>query len=116
MNNESKANYHITDRDEFNQVCIEDQKMNFPEFEKFMHDYLLSQPKETMVFQECWIEDKQVEIGDVRTVQVNFLDHNSNNYIRLWGAKKNDDNQVVKIKVDAIDLETKEVIYERLLA
>lgn len=116
MNNEPKASYHITDFDDFNHLCNENKGLDFPEFEKIMNEYILSQPRETMVFQECWIEDKQTDSGEVRTVQVNFLDHNTSNYIRLGGAKKNDDDQVIKIKVDAIDFETKEVVYERQLA
>lgn len=116
MNNEPKASYHMTDFNDFHEICIENGELNFPEYEKIMQDYLLSQPRETMVFQECWIEDKEAEIGEVRTVQVNFLDHKTENYIRLWGAKKNENNEVIKMKVDAIDIETKEVVYERELA
>ncbi|ARI75969.1 hypothetical protein [Halobacillus mangrovi] len=116
MNNEPKASYHTTDFNDFNHVYIKHKELEFPEFEKIMNDYILSQPRETMEFQECWIEDKQMENVEVRTVQVNFLDHNTNNYIRLWGAKKNDDGQVIKMKVDALDFETKEIVYERQLA
>ncbi|WP_226577633.1 hypothetical protein [Halobacillus litoralis] len=113
---DSKANYHITKFHDFQSVCIENDGLAFPEFKKIMEDYILSQPKETMVFQECWIEDKQKDDMEVRTVQVNFLDHKTKNFIRLWGAKKNEDHQVLHMKVDALDIETKEVVYERQLA
>ncbi|MGP4063165.1 hypothetical protein [Halobacillus sp. H74] len=116
MNKEPKVNYHITDFKDFNRVCLENKGLAFPELEKVLEDYILSQPRETMEFKECWIEDEQVVEGEIRKVQVNFFDHNMGSYIRLWGSKNNDNDQVLNMKVDAIDLETKEIVYERQLS
>ncbi|MGR9049533.1 hypothetical protein ACQ4XT_12990 [Halobacillus faecis] len=114
MPNETKQTFHITDANDFNRVCVENDGLAFPELKKMMEDYILSQA--TMEFKECWIQDQQVEEGEVRTVQVNFVDTNSHNFIRLWGSKNNQTEEVLNMKVDAIDLNTEELVYERQLA
>lgn len=113
MSNETKQTFHIADYNDFNRVCVENDGLAFPELKKMMEDYILSQ--ESMEFKECWIQDEQVEQGEVRAVQVNFLDTNTNNFIRLWGSKNKDNEQVLDVKVDAIDLNTEKVVYERQL-
>lgn len=113
MTNESKQTFHITDFNDFNRVCVQNDGLAFPELKKMMEDYILSQ--DTMEFKECWIQDDQTDQGEVRAVQVNFLDTNSNNFIRLWGSKNNETDEVLNMKVDAIDLKTEEVVYERQL-
>ncbi|CDQ17821.1 hypothetical protein SAMN05192559_102385 [Halobacillus karajensis] len=114
MTNESIETFHIADFNDFTRVCVENDGLAFPELKKIMEDYILSQ--DTMEFKECWIRDEQVEQGEVRTVLVNFLDTNPNYFIRLRGSKNKDNDQVLTMKVDAVDLNTEEVVYERQLA
>lgn len=109
-----KQTFQITDYNDFNRVCVENDGLAFPELKKMMEDYILSQA--SMEFKECWIQDQPEEEGELRTVQVHFLDTNSNHFIRLWGSKNKDTDEVLNMKVDAIDLNTEEVIYERQLA
>ncbi|ASF38583.1 hypothetical protein CEH05_05465 [Halobacillus halophilus] len=116
MANESKVIHHITDYNEFKNTCLDNDGMAFPELEKIMYDYILSQPSETMKFQECVIKEEPGENEELRKVYLTFRDYNMNNYIRLWGFKSNADGRVVDMKVDALDPETNEVVYERQLS
>ncbi len=118
MKREPELIEHITDSNDFYEKCIENKALAFPELEKIMHDYILSQPKETMEFTECLIHEEQGENGEedkIRNVHVSFKDHNSSNYIRLSGSKNND-GRVLNMKVDALDMKTNELVYERQLA
>ncbi|WP_026702796.1 hypothetical protein [Salibacterium aidingense] len=115
MSDQSKVVHHFTEFPEFENKGLEDNGISFPELEQILKEYLLSQPRETMEFKECFVRLEQENNEEVRIVEVTFQDHNMKNYTRLWGSKSNEDGRVLDMKVDAVDLETKEVVYERQL-
>ncbi|MFZ4453841.1 hypothetical protein [Salibacterium aidingense] len=115
MSDQSKVIYHFTEYAEFENTGLENNGIAFPELEQILKDYLLSQPGETMEFKESFVWLKQENNEEVRTVEVTFEDHNMKNYTRLWGTKSNEDGRVLDMKVNAVDLDTKEVVYERQL-
>ncbi|MBN8237284.1 hypothetical protein JF544_18725 [Halobacillus kuroshimensis] len=104
--------HHYTEFASFEAEGLQKGEIDFPEFEKVLNDYILSQPKETMEFKECWVYKEQ---DGLRTVRVDFYDHNLKNDIRLWGSRNPEDGQVKSLNVDALDVSTNEVVYERKL-
>lgn len=56
-----------------------------------------------------------VDEGEVRTVQITFLEDNINKAIRLWSAKLYESEKVLKITFDLIDLDTFEVQHELVI-
>ncbi|MCA1022686.1 hypothetical protein GLW04_00110 [Halobacillus litoralis] len=104
--------HHYTEFASFEADGLQKGEIDFPEFEKVLNDYILSQPKETMEFKECWVYEEQ---DGLRTVRTDFYDHNLKNDIRLWGSRNPEDGQVKSLNVDALDVSTNEVVYERKL-
>lgn len=116
VNIENKLIYHFTNFREFEFICLENKGLDFHELENVMYDYVLNQPEKTIEFKECWIHHEYK--GDeeaIRTVQVTLQDDNVNKIVRIWGAKKLNSGEVLKITIDFLDVETKELESEHVL-
>ncbi|MDZ4417012.1 hypothetical protein ORL59_25885 [Bacillus cereus] len=74
-----------------------------------MFNYVLTMPQGTLEFRECWISREYVEGEELRTVQVTFEDSKINKAVRLWGSKRHIDGKVLAMKVDFLNLGTKEL-------
>ncbi|SIS45793.1 hypothetical protein [Salimicrobium flavidum] len=115
MENEAKLLHHFKDVKEFETEGLQNNGIAFPELEQVLKDYILSQQKETLFFKECLVQLKQRSDGDVRTVKITYQDDDMNSDIRLWGARNEDTGEVLTMSVDAVNLVTEEVVYERQL-
>ncbi|AKG04861.1 MULTISPECIES: hypothetical protein [Salimicrobium] len=115
MENEAKMLHHFTDVKEFENEGLQNNGIDFPELEQMLNDYILTQQKETLFFKECVIQLKQRSDGDIRTVKITYQDDDLNSDIRLWGAKKEETGEVLTMSVDAVNLVSGEVVYERSL-
>ncbi|GEL05449.1 hypothetical protein [Rummeliibacillus stabekisii] len=116
MNIETKLIYHFTNFGEFEFICLENKGLDFHELEHIMYEYGLNQPEKSLEFKECWIHHEYKEYEKpIRTVQVTFQDNTLNKIVRIWGAKKFNSGEVLKITIDLLNLETKELEYEQVL-
>ncbi|WP_139114505.1 hypothetical protein [Lysinibacillus xylanilyticus] len=116
MNIEIKVIHHYTNFGEFEFICLENKGLDFRELENVMYDYVLNQPEKSIEFKECWIHHEYKEDEEaIRTVQVTFQDDHANKIVRIWGAKKLNSGEVLKITIDFLDVETKELESEHVL-
>ncbi|MEB2282601.1 hypothetical protein LAV73_21985 [Lysinibacillus xylanilyticus] len=116
MNIETKLIYHYTNFREFEIICLKNKGLDFPELETVMYDYVLNLPEQSLEFKECWIHHEHKEDEEaIRTVQVTFQDDNVNKIVRIWGAKKLNSGEVLKITIDFLDVETKELESEHVI-
>ncbi|MCA0972268.1 hypothetical protein LCM20_16790 [Halobacillus litoralis] len=111
MNQEPNIIHHYTKFEQL-ETGLDESQLAFPEYEQVLRDYLLSQPRETMEFKNGRVSEQE---DGSRTVHTEFHDHNGGNLIRLWGTKTAEGN-VSEMVVDAVNVETKELMYERKLA
>ncbi|QWH64101.1 hypothetical protein EXW39_28885 (plasmid) [Bacillus mycoides] len=112
MQSKKEHLYHFTNILDFEYICLEKKGLGFPEIEEVMFSYVLSMPKGTLEFKECWISREYVEGEELRTVQVTFEDSKIKKAVRLWGSKRNIDGKVLAMTMDFLNLETKELEYE----
>lgn len=110
MEKEPNIIHHYTDSEQL-EAGLHQGEVAFPEYEQVLRDYLLSQPKESMEFQEGKVSQQN---DGSRTVHTEFHDHNGGNLIRLWGTKTTEGN-ITEMVVDAMNADTKELVYERKL-
>ncbi|WP_347860980.1 hypothetical protein U0355_09770 [Salimicrobium sp. PL1-032A] len=115
MENEEKVIHHFTDFREFETEGLKNKGVNFPELEQMLSDYILSQDRETLFFKECIVQLKQRSDGDIRTVKIVYQDDDMNSDIRLFGARNDENGEAINMSVDAVNLVTEEVVYERSL-
>lgn len=115
MESETKLLHKFTDVKEFETEGLQNNGVAFPELEQVLKDYILSQERETLFFKECVVHLKQRGDGDVRTVKITYQDDDMNSDIRLWGARNEESGEVLTMSVDAVNLVTEEVVYERQL-
>ncbi|SDJ11820.1 hypothetical protein [Salimicrobium halophilum] len=115
MENEEKVIHHFTDFREFETEGLKNKGIDFPELEQVLSDYILSQDRDTLIFKECIVQMKQRSDGEIRTVKIVYQDDDMNSDIRLWGARNDQNGEVLNMNVDAVNLVTEEVVYERSL-
>jgi len=103
-----KQVFFTEDSTEFEKYFFEDKLLDFPKYLTFLQTYLESRD-ESIKFIQTFIhmESKDGEKEDVLTVETVFFD--GEKVVRIWGAKDIESGVALKVTMDLINPDTKQI-------